>query len=101
VIRLLLAALQAGHALLWGAKELQVKVQSPVQYEWADLALASIIRERKVGPVDLQYTASGKRRLRVHYRTAMLNAGLLGLAFLAEGRPRRLLADWKRERGEA
>ena len=100
VIRLLLAALQAGHELLWGAKELQVKVQSPVQCEWADLALASIVRERKVGPVDLQCTASGKRRIRVHYRTAMLNAGLLGLAFLAEGRPRRLLVDWKRERGK-
>ena len=100
VIRLLLAALQAGHDLLWGAKELQVKVQSPVQYEWADLALASIVRERKVGPVDLQCTALGKRRIRVHYRTAMLNAGLLGLAFLAEGRPRRLLAAWKRERGQ-
>jgi hypothetical protein len=100
VARLLLAALQAGHELLWGAKELQVRVQSPVQYGWADQALASIIGERTVGPVDLQCTASGQRRIRVHYRTAMLNAGLLSLAFLAEGRPRRLLADWKKERGE-
>jgi hypothetical protein len=99
VIRLFLAALQAGHELLWGAKELQVRVQSPVQTDWADQALASIIGERQVGPVDLHCTASGKRRIRVHYRTGMLNAGLLGLALVADGRPRRLIADWKRELG--
>ena len=100
LVRLLLAALQASHELLWGAKELQLKVQSPVQYEWADLALAALIRERKVGPVDLQCTALGPRRIKVHYRAAMLNAALIALAFAADGRPRRLLAEWKKERGD-
>ena len=99
LVRLLLAALQAGHELLWSAKELQVKVQAPVGYEWVDLALASIVRERKVGPMDLQCTAVGQRRVRVRYRTAMPNAALLALAFFADGRPRRLLAEWQKECG--
>lgn len=92
-VRLLLAGLQAGHELLWGARDLSVAVRAPTQIEPADRALAGVVGARKLGPVELDCTASGERQVQVHYQIGLLRAALIGLHLVLEGRPRAVVSS--------
>jgi hypothetical protein len=86
LVRLALSALKAGHELAWEAKELRVRVQSPVQTPAIDQAFSYIVGHRRLGPADIEVTAGGSRRVQVWYRGDMLQAGLLGLTVVADVR---------------
>ncbi len=90
VARLVPAALQALMDLLLEAREVSVRVQAPVQNPWADGALAATVGERRLGPLDLAVTGSGKRKVTLRYRIGILRGGLALLYLLVQGWPWRV-----------
>jgi len=88
--RLAPAALQVLVDLLLEAREMSVHVQAPVQHPWADGVLAAAVGERRLGPVNLTVTGSGKRKVRLRYRIGLLRGTLILLYAALQGRPWRL-----------
>lgn len=87
IIRLVPVALQGIVDLLWEARELKLKVQAPTGNDFADTAIAAVVGHRGLGSLDLRCTATGERRLQVHFRIGMLRAGLAVLYLVIQARP--------------
>ena len=85
--RLAPAALQALADLVWEAQELRLELHAPTGHGLADTVIAAVVGHRGLGPLDLQCTDTGDRRVRVRFRIGMLRAGLAVLYLAIQARP--------------
>lgn len=93
VTRMGLAGLAAANDLLWGAREIVVRLDDLTEREVADRALHRVFGARSVGPLDLiVMTGDGTRRVRLRYRIGLLRVAMNALQVFAEGQPLRLKA---------
>ncbi len=95
------SALGASCELVWGAEEIRVSVQDPVQQAMADSALEQVIGCREVGPLDLTVSSGpAERRVRAIYRIGLLRAALAGTQMAIDGRLLELAKRMKKKRDE-
>lgn len=94
------AGLQLLSDLLCEAREIEVKVRAPTQNELADGIIAGVVGHRGVGPLDLQCSGKGERRVQVHYRIGLLRAALCGLYAGIQAGPSMLRARRRRKERE-
>lgn len=93
VTRMGLAGLAAANDLLWGAREIVVRLDDLTEREVADRALHRVFGARSVGPLDLiVMTGDGTRRVRLRYRIGLLRVAMNVLQVAVEGQPLRLKA---------
>lgn len=91
--RMSLAGLAATNDLLWGAREITVRLDDVTEHEGVDRALQHIFGARTVGPLDLLLmTGDGTRRVRLRYRIGLFRLAMNGLQVFVEGQPLRLKA---------
>lgn len=99
--RVLGSALGATCELVWGAEEIRVGVQDPVEQSLADSALEQVIGCREVGPLELSVsTGSGERRIWAIYRIGLLRAALAGVQMVIDGRLPAFAKQMKKKRSE-
>jgi hypothetical protein len=91
------AGLQLLSDLLCEAREIEVKVRAPTQNELADGIIAGVVGHRGVGPLDLQCSGKGERRVQVHYRIGLLRAALCALYAGIQAGPSMLRARGRRK----
>jgi len=87
--RALTAAAPALHDLVWSSRELSLRVDSPTQIGIADRALAGVLGNRRIGPLDLRFGASQAPALVARYRIRLYRAALTAFAAFVQGRPDR------------
>lgn len=93
VTRMGLAGLAAANDLLWGAREIVVRLDDLTEREVVDRALHRVFGARGVGPLDLiVMTGDGTRRVRLRYRIGLLRVAMNALQVFVEGQPLRLRA---------
>lgn len=95
--RMTLAGLAAANDLLWGAREIVIRLDDMTEHQIADRTLRRIFGGRSVGPLDLiVMTGEGKRRVRLRYRIGLFRVAMNALQVVVEGRPLRLKAAMER-----
>ena len=87
------AAAQGVSDLIWDAREMTLRVQSPTQLEIADRALAGLFGSRRFGPLEIQMVEGGERSLVAHYRIPLYRAVLTSVAAFVQGRPDRVARE--------
>lgn len=93
VTRIGLAGLAAANDLLWGAREIVIRLDDMTEREVADRALHRVFGARSVGPLDLiVMTGDGRCRVRLRYRIGLLRVAMNALQVAVEGQPLRLKA---------
>ena len=81
------SALNASNEFIWGAEEIRVSVEDPVQRPLPDATLEQAFGSRAVGPVHVIITrADGERRVRGLYRIGLFRAAVAGLQMVLDGR---------------
>lgn len=99
--RMIGSGLGATCELVWGAREIEVRVYDPMQKELVDALIAEAFGYRGVGPVNvLLGLGDGRRRVQVRYRIGLLRMVLAGLQVLVNGRPQALAKQMKETAGE-
>lgn len=97
VTRMGLAGLAAANDLLWGAREIVIRLDDMTEREVADRALHRVFGARSVGPLDvIVMTGDGTRRVRLRYRIGLLRVAMNALQVAVEGQPLRLKAAMER-----
>ena len=94
--RALTAAAPALHDLMWDARELSVRVQSPTRLAFADRALARWIGHRRLGPADIRFADGETREFAVRYRIGLARAALTLIAATVQAQPQRLARALRR-----
>ncbi len=93
ITRMGLIGLSAANDLLWGAREITVRLDDVTEHGGVDSALQHIFGARTVGPLNLLVmTGDGTRRVRLRYRIGLFRVAMNGLQVFVEGRPLRLKA---------
>lgn len=91
VSRLLSAAAPALTDLIWEAREMRVRIESPTEFEFADRALAALLGRRHLGPLEIQVAEGGARAFQARYRVRLYRAVLIAISVWAQGRPDRVV----------
>jgi len=91
VTRMALAGLAAANDLVWGAREITIRLDDMTEHEVADRALRRVFGARAAGPLDLLVmTGDGRRRVRLRYRIGLLRVAMNAVQVFVEGQPLRL-----------
>lgn len=95
LVPMLLAVGQLAHVLFREAREIELTVQSPTQFSFADNMIAKLIGSPKLGRLQLRCLYPGERRIVLHYRIGLPRAAMAALLALAQGRPRQAFRSVK------
>jgi len=85
--RAALSGLGAGNDLIWEAREVHLRVDSPTGHKTPDEIIGKTVGHRGAGPLDLHLTAGeGTRRIRARYRIGLFRALVIAVCAACQGR---------------